>query len=61
LPLNVEAGHMGCDGSSYELILGQHFVTSTLRWWEEAPPEWAEAGAIVVETLRHLEALYEAR
>lgn len=61
LPLAIELDRIGLDGTHYELIAGRFAANSVLRWWGEAPAEWAEAGAIVMETLRHLEALYKKR
>lgn len=54
---NPSSKSMGCDGDSYELTLGDFWVEVTLRWWEEPPAEWSEAGAVTKTLLEHLEGL----
>jgi len=57
LPIPKGVNSVGLDGTSYELILRTTMTRVILRWWEEGPTEWAEAGEIVTEMFLHLEGL----
>lgn len=45
--------HLGRDGISYVLTIGERYPQMTLSWWEDLPPEWEELQP-AVEALVHL-------
>ncbi len=40
VPLLLSRKHLGLDGTSYELGMGDHWAGVRFHWWEQAPPEW---------------------
>lgn len=44
LPIGAPAAHFGCDGTSYEIAIGQFDISARCRlsWWMSPPREWDE-------------------
>lgn len=44
LPIGPPAAHFGCDGTSYEIAIGQFAMSARCRlsWWMPPPGEWDE-------------------
>ena len=40
IPAHLANHGFGLDGTSYELILGGHFVEARFKWWRKAPTGW---------------------
>lgn len=57
LPVAVSSPALGCDGTSFELIIGRGFVESRFRWWEAPPDEWkglAEVGDELISAIERV-------
>jgi hypothetical protein len=46
--------HRGCDGITYELNFGLHFLKATYSWWMKPPEVWRPLGQFFNETIREL-------
>lgn len=47
--IRPETARVGCDGVSFELLIGGAFAFSTFRWWVKAPDEWTELERVADE------------
>ena len=55
IPLAVVGPRMGCDGTAFELSVGESFCNARISWWGDMPKEWQQLQPIVAE----LEQLFE--
>src|SRR5262245_23249262 len=55
VPLAIANWAGGCDGTSFELSVGDSSCNARISWWCELPEEWRELAVIVTE----LEQLFE--
>lgn len=47
VPAHIADYHVGVDGTSYELVLGGHFVVEArFKWWCNAPRGWEPLSAL---------------
>jgi hypothetical protein len=46
----------GCDGTCFELAVGNLFCNARIGWWYDLPKEWQELAPVVTE----LEQLFES-
>ena len=56
IPLKLATARVGCDGTSFELAVGDSFCNARLSWWYELPEEWQELRPAVAD----LESLCES-
>lgn len=56
IPVVPRDVHVGCDGTSYEFTVGDHFSSVRISWWCELPPEWKHLAPLIAE----LERLFES-
>jgi hypothetical protein len=55
IPLMLAEVPAGCDGTSFELAVGEFFCNARIGWWCDMPKEWQELVPVVTE----LEQLFE--
>jgi hypothetical protein len=55
VPAHITNPGVGLDGTSYELVLGGHFVEARFKWWSKAPRGWEPLSELFGE----IEALVE--
>jgi hypothetical protein len=56
IPLTLATARAGCDGTSFELAVGDFFCSARIGWWCDLPEEWQELSPVVAE----LENLFES-
>lgn len=56
IPVMLASARAGCDGTSFELAVGDFFCNARIGWWCDLPEEWQELRSVVVE----LEGLFES-
>ena len=56
IPLTMGTARAGCDGTSFELAVGDFFCNARIGWWRDLPEEWQELRPLVAE----LESLFES-
>jgi hypothetical protein len=56
IPLTLAATRAGCDGTSFELTVGDFFCNARISWWCDLPEEWQELRPVVAD----IESLFEA-
>ena len=56
IPLTLASARAGCDGTSFELAIGDFFCNARIGWWCDLPEEWKELRPVVAE----LESLFES-
>jgi hypothetical protein len=56
IPLTLATARVGCDGTSFELAVGDFFCNARIRWWCDLPEEWQELRPVVAD----LESLFES-
>jgi hypothetical protein len=56
IPLTLANARSGCDGTSFELAVGNFFCNARIGWWSDVPDEWQELRPVV----RDLENLFES-
>ena len=56
IPLLMAETEAGCDGTTFELAVGEFFCNARIGWWCEMPKEWQEFVPVVTE----LERLFES-
>jgi hypothetical protein len=61
VPLGVTNSHMGCDGVSYELSVGESFCNARICWWCDLPDEWLELGPVVADLVQLFELSWASR
>lgn len=49
IPLAVAEGPCGCDGTNYELEMGDFFCHARIGWWVRLPREWEALDPVVAE------------
>src|SRR5688500_6819085 len=52
IPLSLADAIAGCDGTSFELAVGDFFCNARIGWWCEMPKEWQELAPVVTELNR---------
>lgn len=60
-PLFLEkiSGSLGCcDGTSYQLVLGDLEAGVTLYWWGNGPQNWRDIVTVAIATINELERLH---
>jgi hypothetical protein len=56
IPLSLATARTGCDGTSFELAVGDFFCNARIGWWCDLPEEWQELRPVVAD----LESLFES-
>jgi hypothetical protein len=56
VPLTLANRRFGCDGTSFELTVGDFFCNARIGWWCDLPDEWQELRPLVAD----LEGLFES-
>jgi hypothetical protein len=56
VPLTVGTARLGCDGTSFELSVGDFFNNARIGWWQDLPEEWRELRPVIAD----LENLFES-
>ena len=59
IPLAIEHPPAGCDGTSFELALGDFFCNARIRWWCDLPTEWKDLKPVVAELKQLFERAWE--
>jgi hypothetical protein len=49
IPLAVANAPMGCDGTSFELFVGDGFCNARITWWCNLPREWQKLQRSIAE------------
>jgi hypothetical protein len=52
IPLTLPIQQIGCDGTSFELAIGDFFCNARIGWWCDMPEEWKELQPVVTELER---------
>ena len=55
VPAHVGQHSFGVDGTSYELILGGHFMEARFRWWHKVPTGWEPLWTLSAESKAFLD------
>ncbi|MBI2827408.1 MAG: addiction module protein [Planctomycetia bacterium] len=53
VPLAVANPSVGCDGTTFELFVGEFFCNARICWWCDLPEEWRELQPVITD-LEHL-------
>lgn len=61
IPLHVTNPDWGCDGTTYELAIGDYFWNTRIRWWNHLPDEWQELQAPLDELEKLFESAWEQK
>jgi hypothetical protein len=59
IPLMLPDAPEGCDGTSFELAVGDFFCNARIGWWCDMPKEWQELAPVVTELERLFESTWE--
>jgi hypothetical protein len=59
IPLMLANAPKGCDGTSFELAVGDFFCNARIGWWCEMPKEWQELVPVVTELALLFESTWE--
>jgi len=59
IPLTLPSARAGCDGTSFELAVGDFFCNARIGWWCDLPDEWQELRPVVAELERLFESAWE--
>lgn len=59
IPLMSAEPLVGCDGTSFELAVGEFWCSARIGWWCDMPKEWHELVPIVTELERLFESTWE--
>jgi len=51
IPPNFLQRRTGCDGTTYALSFGEHFVAARFEWWQEPPAGWEGLGLLFDEVV----------
>jgi hypothetical protein len=49
VPLTVADPPIGCDGTNYELEIGDFFCHARVAWWVRLPKEWEALGPLIAK------------
>jgi hypothetical protein len=55
IPLTLATARVGCDGTSFELAVGDSFCNARIGWWCDLPEEWQELSPVVADLGRLFE------
>jgi hypothetical protein len=44
--LAPQAHHLGLDGTTYVLTVGDSFAESSIRWWQSPPSNWTDVARL---------------
>jgi hypothetical protein len=58
LVLQIPPSQVGCDGTSYQLVLGDFWAGITFNWWETGPQPWQDIVTSSIDTFTTLERLH---
>jgi hypothetical protein len=61
IPLTFTNKQIGCDGTSFELAIGDFFCNARIGWWCDMPKEWKELQPVVIELERLFESSWATR
>ncbi len=56
IPLTLSTARAGCDGTSFELTVGNSFCNARIAWWQDLPEEWQALHPMIAG----LESLFES-
>jgi hypothetical protein len=61
IPLMLAEASEGCDGTNFELAVGDSFCYARIGWWCQVPKEWQELVPAVTELERLFQSTWERR
>jgi len=61
IPLTLAKAQIGCDGTNFELAVGDFFCNARIGWWSDLPDEWQELRPVVAELENLFEAAWDRR
>jgi hypothetical protein len=61
IPLTLPSQQIGCDGTSFELAIGDFFCNTRIGWWCDIPKEWWELQPVVTELERLFKSSWAAQ
>lgn len=59
IPLLMTSKQIGCDGTSYEMAVGDFFCNARIGWWCDLPEEWRELRLVLTDLERLIETTWE--
>lgn len=59
IPIAPSSAHAGCDGTSFELAVGDFFSNARIGWWCDLPEQWHELRTVIVELERLFESAWD--
>ncbi len=59
VPLAIAEPVVGCDGTTFELSVGEFFCNARISWWCDLPKDWQSLRPIIVELEQAFEQAWE--
>ncbi|MFO0815823.1 MAG: hypothetical protein U0796_21610 [Gemmatales bacterium] len=61
VPMYCDNHHVGFDGTSFELTMGDAFCFTTIHWWSRLPKEWLPLESAVKKLIRMFEEAWDSK
>lgn len=59
IPITVRRDFLGCDGTDYELELGDYMSVIKLNWWENGPASWKSVDDLTKRIISDIDNILE--